>query len=83
MKKKLSCSSNKIGLHPLSSTVNLPWNQQSCSAEEFPRNAGIKAVPGSVSKEMLCMVLRAPGAFQDSNTEGERICLDQWLPFTP
>lgn len=58
-------------LHSVSCSVNLSWNQQFCSAEEFTKDTGIKTVLDLVSKKALCVVLRVTGVSKDNNMESE------------
>lgn len=55
----------------MSCSVNLSWNQQFCSAEEFTKDTGIKTVLDLVSKKTLCVVLRVTGVSEDNDMESE------------
>lgn len=73
VRRKLSrfLGKKKDFLHSVSCSVNLSWNQQFCSAEEFTKDTGIKTVLDLVSKKTLCVVLRVTGVSKDNNMESE------------
>lgn len=73
VRRKLSrfLGKKKDFLHSVSCSVNLSWNQQFCSAEEFTKDTGIKTVLDLVSKKALCVVLRVTGVSKDNNMESE------------
>lgn len=73
VRRKLSrfLGKKKDFLHSVSCSVNLSWNQQFCSAEEFTKDTGIKTVLDLVSKKTLCVVLRVTGVSEDNDMESE------------
>lgn len=73
VRRKLSrfLGKKKDFLHSVSCSVNLSWNQQFCSAEEFTKDTGIKTVLDLVSKKALCVVLRVTGVSEDNNMGSE------------
>lgn len=73
VRRKLSrfLGKKKDFLHSVSCSVNLSWNQQFCSAEEFTKDTGIKTVLDLVSKKALCVVLRVTGVSEDNDMESE------------
>lgn len=73
VRRKLSrfLGKKKDFLHSVSCSVNLSWNQQFCSAEEFTKDTGIKTVLDLVSKKALCVVLRVTGVSEDNDMGSE------------